>query len=207
MNALVLGAGRSQRMGTDKLLLPWTQEHCVIEHILYQIEASQCFESVFIVTRSEVTELHRKVSAASLPCCPKLLFNDDAHGDMLSSIRMGVKASLSASHLMVFLGDQPGISFKLIQQLCRVPEGNQQLVQPADASGRGGHPVLIPQCFFQKVLSSYEDEGLRGLFREYASSVLRIPVNDPILLADIDTPLDYQRCHERSLETHKKGEA
>ena len=34
MNALVLGAGRSQRMGTDKLLLPWTQEHCVIEHPL-----------------------------------------------------------------------------------------------------------------------------------------------------------------------------
>ena len=64
-----------------------------------------------MVTRSEVTELHRKVSAASLSCCPKLLFNDDAHGDMLSSIRMGVKASLSASHLMVFLGDQPGISF------------------------------------------------------------------------------------------------
>ena len=80
-------------------------------------------------------------------------------------------------------------------------------MQPADASGRGGHPVLIPQCFFQKVLSSYEGEGLRGLFREHASSVLRIPVNDPILLADIDTPLDYQRCHERSLETHKKGEA
>lgn len=98
---------------------------------------------------------------------------------MLGSIRVGVKASLSASHLMVFLGDQPGISFKLIQQLCRVPEGNQQLVQPADASGRGGHPVLIPQCFFQKVMSSYEGKGLRGLFREHASSVLRISVNDP----------------------------
>ena len=108
---------------------------------------------------------------------------------------------------MVFLGDQPGISFKLIQQLCRVPEGNQQLVQPADASGRGGHPVLIPQCFFQKVLSSYKGKGLRGLFREHASSVLRISVNDPILLADTDTPLDYQSCYERSLETHEKGEA
>ena len=97
---------------------------------------------------------------------------------MLGSIRMGVKATLSASYLMVFLGDQPGISFK-----------------------------LIPQCFFQKVLSSYEGKGLRGLFREHASSVLRISVNDPILLADTDTPLDYQRCYERSLETHKKGEA
>ena len=35
MNTLVLGAGRSQRMGTDKLLLLWTPEHCVIEHTLY----------------------------------------------------------------------------------------------------------------------------------------------------------------------------
>ena len=58
--------------GWEQAAAPWTQEHCVIEHILYQIEASQCFESVFMVTRSEVTELHRKVSAASLPCCPKL---------------------------------------------------------------------------------------------------------------------------------------
>ena len=45
MNALVLGAGRSQRMGTDKLLLPWTQEHCVIEHILYQIEAANALKA------------------------------------------------------------------------------------------------------------------------------------------------------------------
>lgn len=35
MNTLALGAGRSQRMGTDKLLLLWTPEHCVIEHTLY----------------------------------------------------------------------------------------------------------------------------------------------------------------------------
>ena len=80
MNTLVLGAGRSQRMGTDKRLLTGTPEHCVIEQTLYQIGASQCFKSVFMVNRSEVTELHRKVSAASLPCCLKLLFNDDAHG-------------------------------------------------------------------------------------------------------------------------------
>ena len=45
---------------------------------------------------------------------------------------------------------------------------------------------LDSAMFFQKVLSSYEGKGFRGLFREHPSSVLRISVNDPILLADTD---------------------
>ena len=64
---------------------------------------------------------------------------------------------------MVFLGDH----WCFLQADSAIVSGarGNQLVQPADASGRGGHPVLIPNVFFQKLLSSYEGEGLRGLFR------------------------------------------
>jgi molybdenum cofactor cytidylyltransferase len=55
---------------------------------------------------------------------------------------------------------------------------------------RRGHPVGVSGAFFDQLLECRGDEGARGLLRENEKRLLKIPVGDPGVLRDIDTPED-----------------
>ena len=55
---------------------------------------------------------------------------------------------------------------------------------------RRGHPVGISGAFYAQLLASSGDEGAKQLLSENEKRLRKIPVGDPGVVRDIDTPDD-----------------
>ena len=57
--------------------------------------------------------------------------------------------------------------------------------------GRRGHPVVFHRDLFPELLEEGLPEGARSVIRRYLQHRVEVPVEDPGILIDIDTPTDY----------------
>jgi CTP:molybdopterin cytidylyltransferase MocA len=60
-------------------------------------------------------------------------------------------------------------------------------------NGRGAHPVIVPPAMVPEIDAIPPEKGLNYLLHERAADVVRHLWPDENLLADIDSPADYQR--------------
>ncbi|MCY2963904.1 MAG: NTP transferase domain-containing protein, partial [Planctomycetota bacterium] len=59
--------------------------------------------------------------------------------------------------------------------------------------GKRGHPVFFRWTLAAEVARLRADQGLNALVRCHADDVVALPVTDPGILVDLDTPADYDR--------------
>jgi CTP:molybdopterin cytidylyltransferase MocA len=60
-------------------------------------------------------------------------------------------------------------------------------------NGEHGHPFLVPRDKFPAFTEAMEGKTARDILHEHASSVEYIDVDDPAILADVDTLEDLAR--------------
>ena len=69
----------------------------------------------------------------------------------------------------------------------------ESIVVPVHASKRG-HPTLLPWTRAADVFTLPNDVGVNHLLRTEPGSVHEVPVDDPTVTLDLDTPEDYERA-------------
>jgi molybdenum cofactor cytidylyltransferase len=185
--AIVLAAGRSTRMGTQKLLLPYLGK-TIIGHVVDEVRRSPV-DHAFVVTGED----HEGVVAALADRGLNFVRNLDPGADMLSSLRCGVRAlPAGCKAVLIVLGDQPAVTGEVISS---VIDGHRlhgdSIVVPV-YGGRRGHPVLISMRYAREVLTAFDGVGLRGLLTAHPQDVVEVPVDVPGVLEDVDTPEDYR---------------
>ena len=187
--ALILAAGRSRRMGVQKLLLPFG-DTTILGRVVSEI-ARTPVAGTFVVVRPDAPRVAQALAGLAVETVP----NPDPAGDMWSSIRCGwQQVPAEANTVLIALGDQPTIRAELIRALCtRFDNVNGRIVVPSH-QGRRGHPVLLDASYREEALASYEEVGLRGLLAAHTDKVLELDWPDAHVLSDIDTPADYQRA-------------
>ncbi|MEX2140799.1 MAG: nucleotidyltransferase family protein [Pirellulales bacterium] len=188
IDAIVLAAGRSRRMQTQKLLLPFAGQ-TVIGHIVDQVLAGH-IRQVFVVVSNEDDPV-----AVALSAKPVILaVNRDPDAEMLSSVRVGLRAlSTDAAAAMIVLGDQPALQREVIHRLVTSFQASGKGVLAPAYDGKRGHPLLIAARYFDELQQHYDDVGLRGLLMAHADDIEDIPIADAGVLADMDHPEDYER--------------
>jgi molybdenum cofactor cytidylyltransferase len=186
--AVVLAAGRSARMGAQKLLLPLAGRP-MIAGIVDEVLAG-ALNKVFVVVGRDAGPV--KQALANRPLT--FVANPDPDGDMLSSVRCGLRAlPADCAAVLVVLGDQPGVTRELIDDLIRrFRETNRGIVVPIH-NGKRGHPLLFATRFCEEVMTQHDATGLRGLLQSHPDEVFEMPVAKADILEDIDTPEDYER--------------
>jgi molybdenum cofactor cytidylyltransferase len=187
--AIILAAGRSRRMGTQKLLLPLAGQ-TVIGHIFDQVVGAGVGHIYVVasVDRQAVTEVLGGHDFT-------LVENPNPDGDMLSSIRCGLRAlPANIDAALICLGDQPGIQTALVVQLLRLYEQSKCGIALPIASGKRGHPVMLSSKYFGEVLADFDDVGLQGLLQAHPDDICFLAVDDPDQLSDMDYPPDYERA-------------
>lgn len=192
VGAVVLAAGLSTRMGKPKLLLPWGGVP-MIEHVCRQVLAGG-LDRVVVVTGAEAESIESAVS--ELPV--ETVFNPDyAHGEMLSSLQVGLRAlGENIDACLIILGDQPEIEHQLIASLLRAYfEGRGQIIVPSYRE-RHGHPVLIDRAFWPELLALPPSSAPRDVVRAHRGAIYHLVVDTPSVLRDVDTPEDYRRALE-----------
>lgn len=187
--AIVLAAGRSQRMGTQKLLLPFAGSTVIVRMVDAFLGAP--VRSVVVVVRPQAHQLRNVLAGRPV------LFaeNPDSAGDMLSSLRCGLRALPStAETILVSPADQPSIEPDLIRQMLVDFEGKGGGILVPIHNGRRGHPLVFAARYRDELLNEYDGVGLRGLLQHHACTVIEWPTDDAAVLEDLDTPADYQRA-------------
>lgn len=170
-------------MGRQKLLLPWAGK-LLVRHLVDELLAS-LLDEVVVVTGPD----HEGVSSALSGAKVSLVQNPRTEDGMLSSVRIGLlSVAPDVAGFMVVLGDQPSLNASLIDRLIREwREDTSRIVRPRFGD-RNGHPVLIPAEYRQRVLSEFDDVGLKGLLRAVPERIRAVSVADPGAVTDVDTP-------------------
>src|SRR5262245_20131192 len=189
--AIILAAGKSLRMGTQKLLLPFADQ-TVIAHVADQVIKSP-IRQVLVVTAEQSEQIETALKGKRL----SIVINPDFEGDMLSSIRCGLRALPACEAVMILLGDQPAIRSELVGEMIRIYETSNASIIVPTYRGKRGHPILFSSRYCDEVQKKFEGSGLRGLLSAHPEQVHEMKVDDEGVLADMDNPADYARETER----------
>ncbi len=181
--AIVLAAGRSSRMGSNKLLADMGGKP-LIAWTIQNILDSQVRE-VFVVTGHEADE----TKAALGPYKVKILHNANFASGLASSVGVGVSAARDFDGALICLGDMPLVSPAIINALIEAfdPLNDGDIVVPLH-QGMIGNPVLWGAKFFTELQQLQGDRGARGLIEKYTERVVRIDIDDEAVALDSDTP-------------------
>ena len=189
--AIVVAAGRSRRMGTQKLLLPFGGA-TVVAHIVDQILRS-VIDRVLVVVGADGSRIEAALAGRPV----SFVTNPDPEGDMLSSVRCGLaELPRRCEAILVALGDQPTITAELTDAMVRAFEEAAHGILVPVHRGERGHPILFASRFRDEILTRYDGVGLRGLARAHPDDVAELDVPTDAVLRDMDNLDDYRRALE-----------
>lgn len=188
LSCIILAAGKSTRMGSQKLLLAY-QETTIIRSIVEKALKSNASETL-VVTGSHKNEIRNDLEGLAI----QLVENKRFEEGMLSSVQAGVSAiNPDNDGVLILLGDQPMVSTLLINRLIAAFQKTEKGLIIPIFNGRRGHPVLISSKYKSSINNLNPELGLRELFTNNSNDILEVEVNTDDILKDIDTPEDYQR--------------
>lgn len=191
ISAILLAAGLSRRMGAFKPLLPFG-ERTVIEACIGNLQEGGV-EEIVVVVGHRVDELRERL--AQVAVC--FAVNAEAESEMSVSIARGVEQIRSGMEaVFIALVDQPAIQPEIIRLLIAERERTGARLVVPEYEGRGGHPVLIDLGFRDELLNLDPQRGLRALFETHRAEVLRVAVNSPDVVRDLDTWDDYRALYQ-----------
>src|SRR5262249_53054088 len=96
---------------------------------------------------------------------------------------------------MVTLVDRPPVAAETMQRLRNAFESAPPhiwVVVP-DFSGKHGHPFLAGREMIEAFLNASPNSSARDIERQHQDRILYVPVNDPCVALNINTPEDYAR--------------
>ena len=192
ISALIVAAGLSRRMGSFKPLLPLGNA-TVIENTVAGALAGGA-ECAVVVTgyrggEVETVLYHRFGDTVRCVRNP-----DFAATDMLRSVQLGAAALRSCEAFFLLPGDMPAVSPDTFRALLDAREQGRPLLVFPTQNGRRRHPPLVDAALIPEILAFRGTDGLRGLWREHERDSAFVPVSDPGVTLDLDTPEDYERC-------------
>src|SRR5438067_6832503 len=182
--ALLLAAGQSRRMGSNKLLEE-IDGRPMVARTAQRLLSSRA--------RPIVAVLGNQADAvdAALGKLPVERVHNPAYAEGLStSLKRGLAAlPPDIDGVIVCLGDMPLVAGRDLDRLIAAfnPLEGRAIVVPT-RRGKRGNPVLWAKRFFPEMAALAGDVGARHLIGEHAEFVAEIEMDSDGVLVDIDTP-------------------
>lgn len=192
LGAIILAAGESKRMGCPKALLK-LGDRTFLEAVLH-MAAQIGVEEPIVVLGADADKV---ISSHDLRAA-KVVRTSEMLAGPIGSIRTGIAALNRAVEGVVILHvDRPHVSVGTVLALAEAfATGQAQIVIP-QFGGRRGHPVIFGRAVFDELLGAPAPEGARSVVRADPTRVVVVPVDDPAILEDINTPESYRALLKR----------
>jgi molybdenum cofactor cytidylyltransferase len=180
---LLLAAGSAKRFGSNKLL------HLLPHGVPMVLQAARHLKSetpsLFVVVRPGQDHLFNVLQGEGC----RVVVCENADEGMGASLACGARAAGRAAGYLVALGDMPFIRRSSIAAVREALASGAALAAPYWRSRRG-HPVGIGAEFFDQLVELRGDEGAKRIVAANEKILVKIPVGDPGVIRDIDTPED-----------------
>ena len=159
ITAIVLAAGKSSRMGTNKLLLELDGK-TILDHILDNLT----YYDTIVVTGHKPEDIEPIIKRHGA----RSVHNPDYEKGMTTSFQAGLRAlDPEVNTVYLVLSDTFGFNQELLDAMeLKMASTTALLVSPV-YEGKRGHPVLVAYELFDEFLGLGEDETMKDVVMRY----------------------------------------
>jgi molybdenum cofactor cytidylyltransferase len=192
ITGILLAAGRGRRFGGAKLMARLASPKASAGSGI-EIGAMACRQlrsvlpRVIAVVRPDDADLAASLSNAGA----EVIVFADADRGMGASLAFGVAAAPQARGWVVALADMPWVLADTLRAVAAALAAGAPIAAPFH-DGRRGHPVGFGRALLPELLELSGDEGARRILAAAGERVVRIDVDDPGILRDVDYRKDLQ---------------
>jgi molybdenum cofactor cytidylyltransferase len=187
---VILSAGASSRMGRDKALLPW-RDGTFLSAAIRALQPAT--ELVIVVAGANAPQLQPIADAHAA----FLVVNPDPQRGQFSSLQIGLQEVLNRGRdaAIVTLVDRPAANVETVQQVRSAFLLSDEQVWAAvpDYQGKHGHPYVIGREMIEAFLRAPAQSSARDVEHANQPHIRYIPVNDPLVTANVDTPEEFEK--------------
>jgi molybdenum cofactor cytidylyltransferase len=181
--AIILAAGEARRMGHPKALIEHEGGKSFLQSLVSTFGKAGC--SVIGVVGKDaqaVKDQHPTVN---------LVENEQWQEGQLSSVKAGLEAALDEGADVVLLHpvDMPSVRASTLKSLLKSMGDSLEALRP-EFEGAAGYPIILSRGTAERMRESGEAQ-LDGALK--AAQVRRVPVKDPGVVVNINTPETYER--------------
>jgi len=194
---VILAAGESSRMGTDKALLPWPPQ------LEGQPPSKDTFLSATIRSLMLATDFVVIVAGRNETALAPIAYangasvvsNPDPSRGQFSSLQVGLHEVLNRGRdaAVITLVDRPPVSTATVQLLRDAFDSAPQNVWAVvpEFSGQHGHPYLVGRELIEVFLQASATASARDVEHRYQEHIRYVEVRDPFVALNVNTPEDY----------------
>ena len=185
--AIILAAGFSERMGVEKLSLPFDGQHSFVSRILQSYQIFGCNPIVLVVNQQGEKALNKALTGFTGSF--DLVVNPFPERGRLSSIKAGLKNLNPGLHAFIHNVDSPFVNQQLLGQMLSLAKKSEYIVPVW--KGRGGHPVLLSGHVVADIKKMATDSmPLNQILMQYNNTL--VEAKHANVLINVNTPNDYQ---------------
>lgn len=193
VDAILLAAGNSSRMGRPKQLLP-VEGTPLLVRTVRTLTGSGMLRKILVILGAHAPELEALVLQEGA----EVIVNERWSKGMGASLKMGVahlmKETVLPSGVLISVCDQPFLTKEVIRSVAG--KTDEHSIIASDYGGSLGPPSCFGSSFYSALLTLPDDAGARMLFNRYPEKLIKVPF--PEGATDLDTPEDYNRYLQRS---------
>lgn len=129
-------------------------------------------------------------------CGARLVRNPESERGQFSSLQVGLREVLNQGRgsAMITLVDRPPANAATLKLLDSAFEsashGGSWAVVP-EFQGKHGHPIIVGREMMEAFLRAPTTTTARDVEHAHLSHIEYLPVDDPFVVANVDTPQDY----------------
>jgi molybdenum cofactor cytidylyltransferase len=190
VGAIVPCAGRSSRMGRSKALLD-ADGSTFLERVIGTLAGAGAHE-VVVVLRDETGEEAALARSAGARVLQNPAPDDPSLGGPISSVRIGLRAlAPDVAGVLIHPVDHPRVRVSTVRALIDAFRAAGAPVTAPICRDRRGHPVLFAREVFEELLDPTLADGARTVVHRHQARRVLVPVNDPGISDELDTPEAY----------------
>ncbi len=183
--AIVLAAGQSSRMGSNKLLASFHGQPMIAATVS---AVRPAVDRLIVVTGRDAPDVTSALAGQPV----ELVHNPNFAQGLSTSLKRGLEAvPADTDAVVICLGDMPLAGSEIAAKLIAAfkPAEHRSICVPVH-HGQRGNPVLWGRQHFAALSRLTGDKGARALLDQYTDEVVEVAIAGNSVLTDIDTPED-----------------
>ena len=196
IHAVLLAAGRSERMGSNNKLLLNVDGIPLVRKSAINILNSNV-TSMTVVTGFDENKIVNALSGLNVNFVKNINFREG----LSSSLKAGLaNITPTPSAVIICLADMPKIQPEHINQLIENfdPLKGWEICIPTN-NGKRGNPVLIGSRFFPYIFETSGDVGAKQVMKQHSDKIVEVEIGTSDIHFDIDTQDEYENFTTRSI--------
>jgi molybdenum cofactor cytidylyltransferase len=187
INAIVLAAGESARMGKPKPLLRFG-DRTFLEQMIAVLENARV-DRITVVLGARARSIEKAVDLSEVDVVVNRAYRDG----QLSSLVAGLENVPSATEaILLCLADSPFITADTVNQIVATfRETDASIVIPT-FRGRRGHPSLFARSMFELLKNAPCEEGARYVVHANEERIVEVETSEEAVVIGINSPEDYR---------------